>query len=155
MAWAFAATIPYLAIRLLLSRFVLEDGTANLALFTWEEAQRWLPLAPEAWWLSFRAAWIFILAWIILVARNGTRFSTAITVLTLIATISLTVCLAHDLTRSTGVVWPTLVAGSILLGRNASSRLEWIVPAVTLLNALLPTGHVVDKWTLWIWPFGA
>lgn len=154
MAWALAATVPYLATRLVLSRFVLNDGTGNLALFTWQEAGRWLPLAPQAWWMSGRAAWLFILAWLLLASRREGRAWTVIPSVALTATIVITACLAHDLTRSTGVAWPAIMAGAILLRGHTRPWITLIFPGVAVLNALLPTGHIVNQWVLWIWPFG-
>jgi hypothetical protein len=133
--------LPYLGMRLTLSRIDPSGAavTQRFATDVFQTCITWLPLAPLAWWLGLRAAWVPI--------ALGIRFAPAthrtIGALTLILTLTATAVLASDLSRSIAILVPLVLLGCWHIERHdfaaAPRRMLWL----GIVNLLLPAAHVV------------
>jgi hypothetical protein len=146
---ALLATLPYLLLRASLSFFV-SDGTGNLALWTWQEAGRWLPHVPRGWWVGARTVWLFPLAWVFISLRASRSTISWLPFAAVLGTLGVTALIACDLSRSSAVAWPAFLAGAVVVQRTSPRLAAWLLPAVLVANTLLPGGHAVDIYMLWL-----
>lgn len=147
-------TLPYLFVRAIASLVQMPDGTTNLALWTWEQADRWLPYVPRGLWVGARAVWLLPFTWIVWNLREWKSWGSLLPPIVLVITLGVTAILACDLSRSSAVAWPAFLAGALAVQHAVPSRANWIFGGVLAANSLLPGGHAVDVHILWLpsWP---
>lgn len=104
----------------------------------------WVRLAPHAWWMAYRLAWVFMILAFVLPNASGVK-SWQLGVICLL-TAAAAVVTAADLSRSAMVLAPLLVAGVVLAWRSAAKETECWIPWLAVVNFFVPYIHVVyDK----------
>ena len=134
------ALLPYGIVRISLS--VGDEDLAN----GWflrtiaSEFVTWLSYAPLGWWMGLRAAWFPLFTGLRDVASARGMLSAALCAVAVCGTLSASIVLAADISRTAILLLPGVLCGSISLARTARGERALVVAAMAGL--LLPAMHV-------------
>jgi hypothetical protein len=133
---------PYLIIRLSLggnpiTADIERSFLANQFIQVFDRAS----LVPLGWWMGLRAAW----APIIYAFAGLTNGSRILLIVGTMATATMMVWPAHDLSRSIAIITPVAVLGILMLLRRHPAMAPRIVFWLGVLGLLLPPVHVVRR----------
>lgn len=134
------ALLPYGIIRISLS--IGDEDLAN----GWflrtiaSEFVTWLSYAPLGWWMGLRAAWFPLFTGLRDVASARGVLSAAVCASAVLITLGGSIMLASDISRTTILLLPGVLCGSISLARTA--RGERMLAAAAIAGLLLPAMHV-------------
>ncbi len=133
--------LPYAAVRLLIS--TQNPAVANVSTGFLHTQIAYsvglLPLAPLAWWMGLRAAWLAVACALF----DLSRFRALLVLGVFATTLGISFLLAADMSRSVAIASPLILAGCLSFAR----RHQEIAPRAMLLiggfNLLIPAAHVV------------
>lgn len=132
--------LPYALARVLLDR---QAGGATAAFLQaqMETSLQLLPFAPLGWWMGLRAAWLAAgyAAW----SESGARRVMLAGVAGI--TLAVSVLLASDLSRSTAILVPLVLAGCFTALRRLPEQAPRLVLGLGIANLLIPAAHVVHR----------
>ncbi|MBC7365665.1 MAG: hypothetical protein H7343_02445 [Undibacterium sp.] len=131
--------VPYAATRLILSGQEPEATTANFLTTTLPASVSWLPMAPLAWWMGLRAAWLPV-------AYAGATTHPRLRLIGFLAlgsTLLVNAVLAVDLSRSVAAICPVLLLGCWAYARDNPATAPRRLLLLALANLLVPAAHVV------------
>ncbi len=137
------ALLPYGIIRISLS--VGDEDLAN----GWflrtiaSEFVTWLAYAPLGWWMGLRAAWLPLFTGVRDIASARGMTSAALCAGAVGVTLAGSIVLASDISRTTILLLPGVLCGSISLARTV--RGERLLAAGAVAGLLLPAMHVSGR----------
>jgi hypothetical protein len=144
-------TLPYVGTRMML---INDAGSANYlqnTLSNLKTADAWLFLA--GWWAGFRMAWLYAVAFSVLVWRRQ-RGWVRITALAVVWGVTfMALFVASDISRNMTVALPALLLGVLMICSLYPRASRMVLPAVMLANLLLPATHVVLGFKLPVYYF--
>lgn len=131
--------LPYALLRLTFDRqgtatqFFLQNQT--------KESLQLLPLAPFGWWLGLRIAWVAVgyALW------RGSTDRRCLLAGVLLATLTTSLLLASDLSRSVAIVSPLVLAGCFVALRRLPELAPRLVLGLGITNLLIPAAHIVHR----------
>ena len=143
-----AFVVPYVSIRFTLaltkdldsSDYVKEHYDMMLAV-PWQRF-------AEGFWAGFRAAWLFVIIFAVLVWRRGPRILSIITTLSIFLLVAVALFVAGDLSRSMAMLLPACLMGVIWLMSRHARIGRVVLPAVFVANLILPAEHVLTSFKL-------
>lgn len=135
--------VPYLATRFIVSLYA-PDAAANTLGFIQSVAHNLAPMTPWiplAWWMGLRAGWLPF-AYAVSTVPTNLR---ALTAATLALTLSATVFLAADLSRSIAIVSPLVLLGCFAYAERHPVSAAGVLLKLALFNLLVPAAHIVHN----------
>jgi tetratricopeptide (TPR) repeat protein len=139
-----APSVPYIAIRLVLLRWVdagsnqyLHDRMRELTTqhVPWT---RWV----DGWWQGLRCGWLLVAMAIWLQFRRRLPGLGLVLAGLCIATIAMALVIASDIGRTNSALWPAAVLGLLLLLRWRPMWVRYGLPALLIANLALPARNV-------------
>lgn len=133
--------LPYLAGRIGFSAMDAGAGAATADFLRGQvpEAAKRLPLAPLAWWMALRAAWLAA-CYAVWVQSGWHRRWTILAAVGILVFMAL---VASDMSRSAAAMLPLVTAGCLALARRYPKIAPRLVLAAGISNLLIPAAHVV------------
>lgn len=119
------------------------------------ELPNYIRHAPLGWWMGYRFAWLLL---VLILAQAWSYRRGLATGLLMAATggMVLITLVAADLTRSTNLLVPLLIAGlPLLLRRLGAQKLRGLLGLLIAGNLLTPCAWVSYVWVRWFWPLPA
>ncbi len=131
--------LPYVLVRLSFDR----QGTATQSFLQNQtnESLQLLPMVPFGWWLGLRAAWVAV-GYAVWRASADRRWLFAGV---LLATLTVSLLLASDLSRSVAIASPLVLAGCFAAVRRLPELAPRLVLGLGIANLLIPAAHVVHR----------
>jgi len=138
-----AFVVPYVSIRFILALTKDSDSSGYVkGIYDLMLAVPWLRFA-EGLWAGFRAAWLFVIIFIVLVWRRGPRILSIISTLLIFFLVAVALVVAGDLSRSMAMLLPVCLMGVIWLMSRHARIGRVVLPAVFVANLILPAEHVI------------
>lgn len=130
--------LPYAVVRLWLSQRG-EDQSGALLTSHLTGFLTWMPITPLAWWMAFRVGWVPML----FAAATLRHPPFAAAPMLTAATLLVMMILAADLSRSSAIVLPMFIAGTILAVKKFPTWATAGLAGLLATNLALPALHVV------------
>lgn len=130
--------LPYAVVRLWLSQRG-EDQSGALLAFHLSGFFTWVPITPLAWWMAFRLGWVPLLFAAAMLRQPPFVAAPVLATMTLLVMM----VLAADLSRSSAIILPLFVAGTILAVKKFPARATAGLALLLAANLALPALHVV------------
>jgi hypothetical protein len=131
--------LPYALLRLSFDR----QGTATQSFLQNQtnESLRLLPMVPLGWWLGLRAAWLTVgyAVW------RGSADRRGLFAGVLLATLTVSLLLASDLSRSVAIASPLVLAGCFVAVRRLPELAPRLVLGLGIANLLIPAAHAIHR----------
>jgi hypothetical protein len=140
--WLLLALLPYATLRTILGGNPATDEIGQAFISShlkW--AMTWIGLAPLAWWMGLRLAWVPV-GYVFVAASAKERLLLASVG---VATALVTLALAADLSRSSAIILPLVVAGLTRIQRDHPEWVNRYCISAALIGLLLPMVHVVGR----------
>lgn len=143
-AWAAAAAVPYLGIRL---NAYLSGNDPVTDAYVQVLAEQVIPLWQYVLgaWMGLRGLWVYVAAFCVLACRLRSTAWNVLVMTGLAATFVVSLLIANDFGRSISAFLPVGLAGIVLCHRHAPRLLARWLPWVLAVNLLLPASHVVGR----------
>ncbi len=132
---------PYAALRLYLSHLGVGVAGAQAGFLSYvlSSFPGIAPLIPLGWWFGLRAAWVGVGFALFSCPARYRVFGG----LTLLATLSVTAVLAHDLSRSIAILVPLVLLGGFTFIRLHLGLAPRVLLLTGIVGLLLPAAHVI------------
>jgi hypothetical protein len=140
-----APSIPYIALRLFLLRSA--DAGSNLYLQERLHELRHIPMPwyrwLGGWWAGLRCGWLLVIAAVWLQFRRRMPGSAVVLAGICAVTIAMALLIAADIGRTNSALWPAGLLGLFLLLRWRPRWVRCGLPALLIVNLLLPANNVI------------
>ena len=140
--WLLLGLLPYILIRIAMGGNPINGETERTFIATHlADSTRRVGLAPLAWWMGLRIAWIPVGYFVKTLKSKDQILLLAIGA----PTVVITVVLAADMSRSAAIIIPLVLLGSIQLYRDFPKTAPRIFSWLAIASLLMPAAHVVSR----------
>jgi hypothetical protein len=147
-----AALLPYVGLRAGCTWLSGDNASQNFLHHAFADFPTYLPYVQLGWWMGFRLGWILVFfafwGWWLTSGRTGFWMGVVCAAAGLLSV----TLLASDLTRSTGLLVPLLLAGAVTIRRKFTPEVgSGCLAGCTVLNLAVPCVLVVHSKTVLLW----
>ena len=147
------ALSPYVSLRIGYTLWAGDRGSGAFVADALGIVPVYLPYVRLGWWMGFRAAWILLLVGVYAWGRDGGRKALGAGLGITCAGVLAITLLAADLSRSTNLVLPLLLCGTVALHRltcGSAHRYLWS-GGLAIANLLIPYEAVIYNKLAPVW----
>ncbi len=140
--------LPYVAVRVFFTLTQDAGSASYLKEYALAIGQlSWFRLL-EGLWAGFRVAWLFVVAFLVMVWLRGPRPASIAATATVAGLLGIALVVAGDISRSMAMLLPFCVMGLLWLASRHPRRARMALPFVLVANLLLPAEHVISTFKL-------